>query len=79
MPQSADEQKAIKRAYQQQYYAKNKDTINSKRYQKVECSICYGYYTLAHKAQHNQTSRHTRAVRLRAGEIAPAPQSPENV
>jgi len=44
------------------YREKNKYTINEKQRQKEKCRICHGRYTRANKFNHQQTTKHTKAI-----------------
>jgi len=44
------------------YRAKNKDNINEKQRDKRTCDICKGKYTRANKYNHQQTTKHAKAI-----------------
>lgn len=65
---TAEEKKTRKSEYMKRYYLTNRDGIASARSVKVDCPICFGCYTLGHKAHHERSQRHGHALTLRGKE-----------
>lgn len=58
--------KILKKFYRKcankKYYRKNKEIINKKKNEKIECDICGGSYTLTNKMKHSKTKKHINAI-----------------
>jgi Uri superfamily endonuclease len=48
-----------RKEYNEEYYENNKENINEKRSEKIECD-CGGKYTQGHKSHHFKTKKHTK-------------------
>ena len=52
------------------YYYRNKDKVNARRFKKVRCEICNYYYSLDKKSyHHNFQLRHQKALKKKEQEF----------
>lgn len=68
---TVEEKNARKTQYMREYYQRRKPEFAELRAQKINCEICYGRFTVSHKAQHLKSARHTHAVQVRSQTQAP--------
>jgi len=50
--------------YGKKYYQDNKDKIDPKRYEKIQCRICGGSFCISNKIQHSKTKKHQNMLKI---------------
>jgi hypothetical protein len=60
-----EDKKANQCKHNKIYRSKNKDNIHKTKNEKFNCDVCNGKFTRVHKAQHEKTQKHIKALQAK--------------